>query len=124
MKIKKGFVSNSSSSSFVIKTEMSKEELDKELRRIFSAYNELVKKDENFEDVFSEVIDVIDGEHVNEEESYFIEGYEEKRFLQHNFILRSEGDNTVPYLLSQILEACFTETIANLGFSCYRIHRG
>ena len=55
MRVRKGFVSNSSSSSFVCNIEVSPDEVEKQLHTMLYHFSQMVGKDYKYSDVFEEV---------------------------------------------------------------------
>ena len=88
MKVRGGFVSNSSSSSFLIKTDMSKKEIKELLQNVLDIHNKYIRENKTklaYEDVYSELYDIPGG----------------------RTVIETNGDNSIPYWISEFLEMKF-----------------
>ena len=119
MKIRSGFVSNSSSTCFVcnihVKGKFSSENLDaveKKLRDIIKAAIELelMPPDTKFEDIFR-LPTTIDAHDLRLLRDYDVNITPREDM----FLIYSEGDNTIPYELFSILETIFNAREVHLG---------
>ena len=116
MKIRNGFISNSSSSSFICdfrKKEISIKEVKKDLQIILDFYNTLFKKDLKFNDVFNEPFFVTKKD-FNELFKLQTYGMKKEEMIGH-LLIESKGTNTVPYILLDIIENKFKGTRSNFG---------
>ena len=118
MKIRNGFVSNSSSSSFVCKVPFDSEEVTSALKELVRFYGEWMCEDDHspeFEDMFDPYFEQVDGV-LPKEESVYCNAYQTGYLEEHGtFIIRSATSNTVPYELFDLIEK---------RFDASRIHRG
>lgn len=112
MKVRKAFVSNSSSSSFICKVEMEPEEASKLLHDLLDFYNEWFGKSLTFEEVFDEPF-------------YAPQGYKEWYVNHYNHLLdgpptgklviESASDNTIPWELWEMICERFDALRMHLG---------
>ncbi len=114
MKIRKGFVSNSSSSCFICgawgNCKYSIEEITSILQKMLDFYNELEEQELSFDSVFEtpkmatdEDIDNLDGWDVK------------KNRIEENILIYSSDDNSIPYLLFGMIEQKFNAERIHLG---------
>ena len=111
MKIRSGFVSNSSSSSFICDTHMSPGEVEYKLRELLDFYNKMFERCFEFEEVFEEPFRDDTGIWKKEIEDYIAGSIETKGKI----IINSRSDNSIPWEIVDFIE--------NL-FNGYRIHLG
>ena len=117
MKIRKGFVSNSSTSSFVCDTELSIPEIKKNLQKMVNFYNDMFRQNNTFEDMFKEPFEGSDSQ-----DDFYIEyfGGNVLRYLANNttnrkIIIEGAEDNSIPYVLTIIIEEKFNAHRYHLG---------
>ena len=114
MKFRKGFVSNSSSSSFVCDISLSPEKVVEQLHTILHHFGQIMDRDYEYSDVFGEVFST--SEEVPYSEISYIEYCRATRGdLKDKVIIRSQGDNTIPYEMFDLIKN---------RFNAFRIHRG
>ena len=114
MRIRKGFVSNSSSSSFVCDISLSPEEVIEQLHTMLYHFGQIMDRDYEYSDVFGEVFS--SSEEVPRREIDCVEYYWFTRGdLKDKVIIRSQGDNAIPYEMFDLIES---------RFNAFRIHRG
>lgn len=108
MKLRTGFVSNSSSSSFVCDTKMSVKEVESSLRRLLEIYNEFFDASLKFNEVFKKPFRC-----TKEYQKSMTEwGYDAN---VGSLIIESESDNTIPYVLFDWIEEKFNGYRNHLG---------
>jgi hypothetical protein len=123
MKIRSGFVSNSSSSSFICDTKFSIAHVKEKLEKIWDMYKELYedsedeyrrrKAEEKFEDIFGDV-----GRVTNDylRDSGWRKHYKEELKGQNgNIYIESVCDNSIPYELYDIIVTLFNAERLHLG---------
>ncbi len=114
MRVRKGFVSNSSSSSFVCDVELSPEEVVEQLRTMLHHFGQIMDRDYKYSDVFGEVFS--SSEEVPHHEIDYVEYcWFTRGDLKDKVIIRSQGDNAIPYEMFDLIKK---------RFSAFRIHRG
>lgn len=96
MKTRNGFVSNSSTSSFVCNVKMTSDELEEKLRLLVKFYNEFTGQERVFEDMFEPPF-------VGSKETVEYLGFDEDKCLG-KLIVMGVGDNSVPYELHEFIE--------------------
>ena len=111
MKIRNGFVSNSSSSSFICDTKMSVEEVRDKLQKIVEFYNDMTDERLMFDEVFHEPF-VSDDSYCN---SSWADHYYAMKESKGKIIIESAGDNSIPYLLMDFIESIFDADRCHLG---------
>ena len=111
MKVRSGFVSNSSSEAFICNSDHSPEETKDILKKMLSFYNEMFDRKVKFEEAFETP------RFVEQEDIDFFKdwGYtlDEDNFS--DVIILSESDNTIPYALFDFI---------SFKFNALRIHLG
>lgn len=115
MKIRSGFVSNSSSSSFVCRTDNSVEDVEAELAALLQFYNAWMEEDEEYNEVFGEVVSMKPGFLPYTEQGWGIRKWEQANIDKSKLVIRSACDNTIPYSLWELIER---------KYNAFRIHRG
>ncbi len=114
MRIRKGFVSNSSSSSFVCDISFSPEEVVEQLHTMLHHFGQITGKDYEYSNVFGEVFSTSDKVpclEINYAEYYWFTCGD----LKDKVIIRSKGDNAIPYEMFGLIES---------KFDAFRIHLG
>jgi len=117
MKIRNGFVSNSSSSSFVCGKNFSIkdiEDIKNTLQDLLKFYNTFLNEDLKFEDVFKEP------KKIEQNDLEILKAYDEvvERYIKNindRIIIYSEDDNSIPYSLFDLIAQ---------KFDAYHIHLG
>jgi len=111
MKIRTGFVSNSSSEAFLCRTEYSIKETREILQKMLTFYNDIFDCNASFEDTFEdprlatiEDIEMLkDYGYISTPESYT------------SIMICSISDNTIPYELFEIIDSKFNSWRTHLG---------
>ena len=125
MKIRSGFVSNSSSSSFIVvywnnsKTEFTIEEVEEITDRAVKAYNLLMNSSINKGDIMK--VGIVDDELIKEKKEYATErelinykwveipltGEQIKSIEEQKgkIVIHTKEDNSIPYVLSEMIDA-------------------
>jgi len=110
MKIRQGFVSNSSSSSFICDTKMNAEEIETQLRKMLDGFNMMMDTNYKFEDCFCNPYMVSGKIH---------EGFEEYypclKNAKGKIAIDSVDDNSIPYEMIVLIESKFNTTHCHLG---------
>jgi len=115
MKIRKGFVSNSSSSSFICQVDISPERALEILEKILSCYNDVFGIDRGFHDVFEVPFIAEEGylkDWIMDDHEY---ENEKIRSAPGKVVIESAGDNSIPYCLFELLEDRFDAIRIHLG---------
>ena len=120
MKIRKGFISNSSSSSFICdyylfyEKTYTVEETKKILQKIIDFYNDIEGLNLSFEEIFQQPY-IGSKKDVKKLDDFF--GREDSRHKRANnkIIINSIKDNSIPYLMIGIIEAKFDAFRFHLG---------
>ncbi len=110
MKLRVGFVSNSSSASFICDVTMSAEEVETKLRKILEGYNQMMEENHVFENVFR--APYVAGKIVHEG---WEDSYPEFNDCEGKIIIDSADDNSIPYPLFDIIESKFNAVHCHLG---------
>lgn len=112
MKIRVGFVSNSSSSSFICETDMSIPEVEKKLHSIFKFGKELgvISERLKYSDIFADPF-IADKKYAKDLTFYNSDLIEIKGKL----IIESAEDNSIPYELWELIESIFEGRRVHLG---------
>lgn len=131
MKVRLGFVSNSSSEAFICKTDKTPFQIEVELHLLVEAHNQMNDFSRKFEDVFrkpfvakekEEILDSYlsyyrkdkkDGMVFDASDFYDMQDYSED--YEGKVIIYSAGDNTIPYSLFEIIEEAYNATRLHLG---------
>lgn len=111
MKIRNGFVSNSSSSSFICKTDLSVTEVSEKLHKIHQLYCEIYDDESSFTDCYEEPLYLTDAEK-KEYFKYWTTHYE---IPEGNIIINSASDNSIPFDLFDMIENAFNARRIHLG---------
>lgn len=112
MKVRNGFVSNSSSSSFICgDNDLSVEKVKEKLKILLDFYNTFYDRQEKFKNVFG---------YIGLSESYHDDDdYDTSWYISEigkdKFVICSNGDNSIPYDIWEFIEQ---------GFDAHRVHHG
>ncbi len=111
MKIRAGFVSNSSSEAFICRTEHSVKETREILQKILDYHNDIFSANYKFENVFK------DPKLITKEDTDIFKdfGYNIHPEDYTKIVIYSVTDNTIPYELFDMIDS---------KFNAYRIHLG
>jgi hypothetical protein len=117
MKIRNGFVSNSSSSSFLIKTDENINEVKQFLENCIkfgnnNGLNEYIES--SYEMIFDEPFDPNSDSEFIEQIKYYLNEYN-VNIKDYNIVVNSVGDNSVPYWMFDII---------GTKYCCRRLHLG
>jgi len=126
MKIRQGFVSNSSSSSFICSSTLSVKEAEEKLKAMVTFYNELYGTAHQFEDVFQKPFKITKDKKSKEylgyiadwifgENPQYVRCVKEKKDMNGKLIINGSEDNSVPYELFELIENFFSGTRVHLG---------
>jgi len=119
MKLRKGFVSNSSSSSFICDTKMPLEEVEKTLREFVEFYNKHLQTEYSSPIDYDKAFDTpfydTDGKWDKEMNDWFSDGYGHKPKVKGQLIINSSEDNSIPYELFDMIENKFNGQRIHLG---------
>ena len=109
MKIRSGFVSNSSSASFIVGSDKTIKQVEKILKRIVSGYN-IMTGESYSEDMFDVFIAG------NETVKMFADYNVDKKYVKdHIIIMGNGGDNSIPYDMFDMIEGQCQATHYHLG---------
>jgi len=125
MKIRNGFVSNSSSSSFICSSTLSIKKVEDKLKTILKLYNELYDKDLKFAKVFQKPF-IITKDKKSKEYKDFISGWifgernqylivKTEKDLDGKLIINSTDDNSIPWQLFELISDFFNGDRVHLG---------
>jgi hypothetical protein len=127
MKLRVGFVSNSSSEAFICETKKTLDEVEAELRALLDLYGRMYNTPYDFDSVFGTIkmADESDVEYLREYLGYYTKSpplfsgladrgdYNPK--LDGKVIIYSASDNTIPYELFDIMCGAYKATRIHLG---------
>lgn len=111
MKIRTGFVSNSSSEAFVCNSGHSIKETKIILQEIITFYNKMFEEDLDFYDVFEDP-KIVTKEDIDMLKDY---GHKAKPEDYTSVIIYSAGSNSVPYTMFDIIDKKFDSWKVHLG---------
>lgn len=125
MKVRLGFVSNSSSEAFICNTEKPTEQIEKELRELLALYSKMTEQPYIFEEVFESPVKAENDDtslledylgYYRERPPLFFTPQEERFYdLKGKTIIYSASDNTIPWSLFEIIEDAYKATRIHLG---------
>ena len=113
MKIREGFVSNSSSSSFICRVNMDTNEAKEILIKLLALYNGAMDTNYIYEKVFYDPY-VGDKKYENELNKYY-GTYQTIPKINGSLVINSASDNSIPYELFNMIESKFNATRIHLG---------
>ena len=108
MKIRSGFVSNSSSESFICRTKDSIESVEKQIKKLLSFYNEWEGRNLQYKKVYYV-------QKITEELIEDVKDFEYQVPEDATLAINSVSDNSIPYELFEFIES---------KFNAYRVHLG
>ena len=124
MKIRLGFVSNSSSEAFICVTNKDPKVISQELRDLLAVYNRMTGQSYRFSGVFKEpdkseniplgVIQAYVSDH-KQNPPLFTNLKDDWNDLRGKIIIESAEDNSIPYALFEIIEEAYNATRLHLG---------
>jgi hypothetical protein len=119
MKIRNGFVSNSSSSSFICDTKLTNEEIKIELKKLFSFCREFFKEDLYIQESLSLPFDEIVGE-IGKVKKNYLKDWQDYHgdIIKANIgkaYIESASDNSIPSVLCDLIERKFDAVRLHLG---------
>lgn len=111
MKIRNGFVSNSSSEAFICNTDLNIKEVKEILQKILNFYNDIFNENITFEETFK------NPEICTEADLSYLKGWSYKYNKDDltKVIIYSETDNSIPYCIFDIIENKFGAWRYHLG---------
>ena len=117
MKIRSGFVSNSSSSCFIVHKKLSEKTIEKRLRAILDCYNAVcdLKEKVTYEAAIGSIEKIDEKYYEHILRHYLGEEYYRKEPIVGRMSIRSSSDNSIPYPLFELIEC---------AFDAWRIHLG
>jgi hypothetical protein len=114
MKIRKGFISNSSAASFICGKEWNLEEVKTKLHRILEGYNIMTDCELEFDNIFQEPYLCLDGDPFQEKEIEEMYPNRDVSFrkihkilekdVKNRVVIQGAHDNSIPYELFDIIE--------------------
>ena len=107
MKIRKGFVSNSSTSSFIV-SKYNVHYVRNNLMHLMDFFNEYFEMDYKFDDLFN-IFNIDDNYKTEMEDWGYIVPKDAKT------IIESTDDNSIPHLMFELIEQKFNTTRNHLG---------
>lgn len=110
MKIRAGFVSNSSTACFICEAKYPITEAIKILEKILDFYNELFEEKLLLDEVFKEPFFG-----TKEDEKKYVEGWEYHGKVEGKLIIEGAGSNSVPYDLQELICSKFKADYLHLG---------
>lgn len=113
MKIRSGFVSNSSTSSFICEKKMTVREAESKLSAILDLYNELMDEDENL--TFNEVFNCPFVADKNYCDGSWAKHRPVIREAKGKLIIEGAGDNSIPSSLIDLIEKSFNARRCRFG---------
>jgi len=121
MKIRNGFVSNSSSEAFICNTKKTPEKITEELKELLRVHNKMTGGNDSFDEVFDDVGLATEsdvgylGNWLDADKEYGVYSRFHGNDVKGKLIIRSASDNTIPYSLFELIEE---------AYDAYRIHLG
>ncbi len=122
MKVRMGFVSNSSSSSFICKTKMSLSQVKEKLEKIHSFYWEVIKDSEedyylgkSFNDMFFKPFEGNKEYDKKLKDWDYLKEYGVDGTTVGKIVIESAEDNSIPYEMFELIEKVFNGVRLHLG---------
>jgi len=112
MKLRNGFVSNSSSEAFILNTNKSVEEVESNLRLLLDTHNKITGEGREFTDVFDDYI------HVFCDSDMHLANWSQWKWTKNHegkIIVYSAGDNTIPWGMMDYICDLFDAERIHLG---------
>lgn len=109
MKVRAGFVSNSSSEAFILKTRRNVKRIETELRSIIDLYNTISGEKLEFDNMFKlpQIADKVDEE--------YLKSWDYKTPLIGKTIIYSAEDNAIPWVIVEFVAAVYNADRIHLG---------
>jgi len=117
VKTRNGFVSNSSSSSFIVMTNHTEQEIRDILQKMITFHNDIYGKSLQFSDIFLEptLVDENILKLLKEFDSDILERHKREDLIGKKFEIRSASDNTIPYYMHLLISQVFNSENTHLG---------
>jgi len=126
MKIRSGFVSNSSSSSFICSSTLSVKEAEEKLKIMVNFYNDLCGTSLKFEDVFQKPFKITKDKKSKKYKGFIsnwifgknsqgVYRVNEQKDLDGKLIINSSDDNSIPWELFELVSSFFDGRRVHLG---------
>ena len=112
MKIRSGYVSNSSTSSFICDTDMSVGEVREKLQKMLNGHNEMTGDNLIFNEIFAEPF-VADNSYCKD--NGWADYYAAVREAKGKIIIEGIGDNSVPYEMWEYIIRAFDAERCHFG---------
>ncbi len=109
MKVRMGFVSNSSSEAFICRTSKGLRQIETELRVLLEFYNDFLDHNHKFIEVFDFP------RHITPDDSKEFKDYNYRVGRNASIVIRSADDNSIPYSLFELIEEAFDADRIHLG---------
>ncbi|MFH1547155.1 MAG: hypothetical protein ABIC57_01580 [bacterium] len=114
MKIRSGFVSNSSSEAFILSTNKNLEKVEQDLRLLLDTHNKITNEDKKFTDVFDDHIHIIDESDIR----YLSNWSNQWKYIgqpEGKIVVYSAGDNTITWGMMDYICDLFDAERIHLG---------
>lgn len=118
MKLRYGFVSNSSSSSFICDTNLTLDEVKEKLVKMVDFYNDIFGFDTSFSSIFKSPT-LVDDEFIDNALKYLGNNQHIiKKVIgkQGKVLINSASDNSIPYFMIILIETLFNTNVIRCDF--------